>query len=364
MKAAFNQKELVAAVTTVQRAVSSKSSNPALEGILLKLHGSEATLCGYDLDIGITTTVPATVIEEGDIVLSAHLFAEMTKRMPNNTVTIENDEKLITTVTSEPAEFQLVGMTPDEYPELPSFDTLRTFDIEAGMLKSMIRDTFYAISDNPAKPALMGSYFDADNGFLNIVSIDGFRMSVRREKIDTEEKFDFILPKKTLAELLKIAADDEAVVTVALGKKHVVFKVDNYSVVSRLIEGKYVDYRATIPNGTTTSLTIEANRIINSLERMSLMTSDKMQQPVHLVVADDGMKLFCTTALGKANDFIETDYSGEELEIGFNNRYMLDAVKNIESDMLCFEFNGPNRPLKILPTSGDSFIVLVVPMRI
>ena len=364
MKASFNQKELVSAVTTVQRAVSAKSSNPALEGILLKVHGSEATLCGYDLDIGITSVIPATVIEEGDIVLGAHLFAEMTKRMPDSTVTIETDEKLITTITSYPAEFQLVGMTPEEYPELPSFDTLRTFEIEVGTLKGMIRDTFYAISDNPAKPALMGSYFDADNGFLNIVSIDGFRMSVRREKIDSEEKFDFILPKKTLAELLKTAAGDEESFTVALGKKHVVFKVSSYSVVSRLIEGKYVDYRATIPNGSSTSLTIESGRMINSLERMSLMTSDKMQQPVHLVVADDGMKLFCTTSLGKANDFIETSFEGDELEIGFNNRYMLDAVKNIESDMLCFEFNGANRPLKILPTEGDSFIVLVVPMRI
>lgn len=364
MKVSFDQKELVAAVTTVQRAVSSKSSNPALEGILLKAHGSCATLCGYDLEIGITTEIPAVVIEEGEIVLGARLFAEMAKRMPDSTVTLETSDNKIVELTSGAAEFQLVGMSAHEYPELPTFDALHTFDIDAELLRSMIRDTFYAISDNPAKPALMGSLFDVADGYLNLVSIDGFRMSVRREKIDSDQKFEFILPKKTLGELLKINAEEDSVVKAALGKKHVVFKVDNYSVISRLIEGKYVSYKDTIPKDTLTSFTAETRRMIDSLERMSLMTSDKMQQPVHLIVADDGLKLFCTTALGKANDFIDLDFDGDELEIGFNNRYMLDAVKNVEADELLFEFSGPNKPLKILPTSGDSFIILVVPMRI
>ena len=364
MKAVFNRSELAAAVTTVQRAVSTKSSNPALEGILLKAHGSAATLCGYDLDIGITTEIVASVVEEGDIVLSARLFSDIVKLLPDETVTIETDDKLLAYVNSGVTDYQIVGISSYEYPELPSFDTLQTFEIDAGILKSMIRDTFYAISDNPAKPSLMGSLFDVDDGYLNLVSIDGFRMSVRREKIDCDKKFEFILPKKTLGELLKINCEDDSSVKVVVGKKHAVFKIEGYSVVSRLIEGKYVSYKDTIPKGSATTLTVETRRMISAVERMSLLTSDKMQQPVHFVVADDGIKVFCTTAVGKASDYIELDFEGEDIEIGFNNRYMLDAVKNVDADQLIFEFNGPNRPLKILPVSGDSFLILVVPMRI
>ena len=364
MKAVFNKTELVAAVTTVQRAVSTKSSNPALEGILIKAYKASATLCGYDLDIGITTDIPATIIEEGEIVLSARLFSEIVKRMPDEIITIETDDKLLTYVNSGVADYQIVGISSYEYPELPSFDALQSFSVDAGTLKSMIRDTFYAISDNQSKPALMGSLFDAGGGYLNIVSIDGFRMSVRREKIDSEEKFEFILPKKTLGELLRISCDDDSSVDIVVGKKHAIFRIEGYSIVSRLIEGKYVSYKDTIPKGSTTTLKVETNRIISSVERMSLLTSDKMQQPVHFVVADEGIKIFCTTAVGKASDYINLPFEGEELEIGFNNRYMLDAVKNVDADELIFEFNGPNRPLKILPIEGDSFLILVVPVRI
>ena len=364
MKAVFNKTDLVAAVTTVQRAVSTKSSNHALEGILIKAKDSSAVLCGYDLDLGITTEIPAVIVEEGDIVLGARFFADMVKLMPDETITVETDDKLLTYITSGEAIYQIIGISSYEYPELPSFTTLQTFELEAGTLKSMIRDTFYAIGDNPAKPALMGALFDIDGGYLNLVSIDGIRMSVRREKVETEEKFEFILPKKTLGELLKINCADDSIVTVVVGKKHAVFKIEGYSVLSRLIEGKYVSYKDTIPKGSATSLTIETRKIISSVERMSLLTSDKMQQPVHFVVADEGIKMFCTTAVGKANDSIETPFEGEELEIGFNNRYMLDAVKNVNADKLVFEFNGPNRPLKILPVDGDSFLILVVPMRI
>ncbi len=364
MKVVFNRTELSNAVTTVQRAVSSKSSTPALEGILIKTKNSAAELCGYDLEIGITTSIPATVVEPGEIVLSARLFAEIVKKMPDEIVTIETDDKLLAYLHSGLTDYQIVGISSYEFPELPSFEALESFELDSGTLRSMIRDTFYAISDNPSKPALMGSLFDAADGYLNIVSIDGFRMSVRREKIESTNKFEFVLPKKTLGELLKINSDDESPVKIVLGKKHAAFTIDGYCVVSRLIEGKYVPYKDTIPNGCDTTLTIETKQMISSMERMSLLTSDKMQQPVHFLIADEGIKMFCTTAVGKANDFIETRFEGSELEIGFNNRYMLDAVKNVDADELLFEFNGPNRPLKILPVKGDSFLMLVVPMRI
>ncbi len=364
MKITFNKTELVQAVSNVQRAVSTKNSIPALEGILIKAHDNKVTLCGYDLEIGIRTEIDATIVEEGEIVLSAKLFSEIVRRMPDELITIETDEKLITYINSGVADYQIVGISAYEYPELPSFDELESFSLNGNLLKTMIKQTCYAVSDNQSKPIYTGSLFDLKDGFLKVVSVDGFRMAIRKEKIDGERNFNFIVPGKTLSEVLKINCDDESSITVVVGKKHVTFKIDNYSIVSRLIEGKFLDYDGTIPAGASTSLRVNTREIASSVERMSLLTSEKMQSPVRFIVADEGIKLFCTTVVGKASDYINLPFEGSEVEIGFNNRYLLDAIKNTDTDELLFEFNGPLKPLKILPIEGDSFVFLVVPMRL
>ncbi len=364
MKVTFSKNELVQAVSNVQRAVSTKNSIPALEGILIKAYDHKALLCGYDLEIGIKTEIDATIIEEGDIVLSAKLFSDIVRRMPDELITIETDDKLITYINSGVADYQVVGISSYEYPELPSFDELESFSINGNILKSMIKQTYFAISDNQSKPIYTGSLFDLKSGVLNLVSIDGFRMAVRKERITGDNNFNFIVPGKTLSEVLKMNCDDETEIKVIVGKKHVVFKIDNYSIVSRLIEGKFLDYAGTVPNGAETTLRVKTREIASSVERMSLLTNEKLQSPVRVIVADNGIKLLCTTAVGKASDYIDLAFDGSEVEIGFNNRYLLDAIKNSETDELIFEFNGPLKPLKILPTEGDSFIFLVVPMRL
>lgn len=365
MKLTFKKSELVHAVSNVQRAVSTKSSNPALEGILIKATGDTVTLCGYDLEIGIRTTIDATIVEEGEVVLSAKLFSDIVRRMPSEIITIETDEKFITYIHSGVADYQIVGISSYEYPELPTFDELESFELNGELLKNMIKQTCYAVSDNQAKPIYTGSLFDFNDGYLKVVSVDGFRMAIRKEKIDGDHSFSFVVPGKTLSEVLKInCSDDESKIRIILGKKHVIFKIDNYSIVSRLIEGKFIEYEGTIPKGATTKLKVNTREIASSVERMSLLTNEKMQSPVRFIVADDGIKLHCTTAVGKASDCISVPFEGSEVEIGFNNRYLLDAIKNADTDELCLEFNGPLKPLKVLPTEGDSFIFLVVPMRL
>lgn len=364
MKLSFNKSELVQAVTNVQRAVSTKNSIPALEGILIKAHENKVVLCGYDLEIGIRTVISATIIEEGEIVLSAKLFSDIVRRMPDEIITLETDEKLITYIHSGVADYQIVGISSYEYPELPTFDELESFSLDGELLKNMIKQTYYAISDNQAKPIYTGSLFDFKKGRLNIVSVDGFRMAIRSEKIDGDHSFNFVVPGKTLSEVLKINCDEESLIQIIVGKKHVIFKIENYSVISRLIEGSFIEYEGTIPDGATTTLTVNTREIASSVERMSLLTNEKMQSPVRFIVADEGIKLHCTTVVGKASDYINLPFDGSEIEIGFNNRYLLDAIKNADTDELKFEFNGPLKPLKILPTEGDSFIFLVVPMRL
>ncbi len=364
MKVSFNKLELVQAVSNVQRAVSTKNSNAALEGIFIKAQNKKVTLCGYDLELGIRTELDALIIEEGEIVLSAKMFADIVRRMPDEVITIETDDKLITYINSGVVDFQIVGISAFEYPELPSFEAIESFELNGDLLKNMIKQTYYAISDNQSKPIYTGSLFDLNNGYLNIVSVDGFRMAVRKEKVDVDLHCNFIVPGKTLSEVMKINCEDDGNINVIVGKKHVIFKIKNYSVVSRLIEGKFLEYAGTIPSGAQTSLRVKTREIASSVERMALLTNEKLQTPVRVIVADEGIKLHCTTVVGKASDYINVSFDGSEVEIGFNNRYLLDAIKNADTDELLFEFNGPLKPLKVMPVEGDSFVFLVVPMRL
>jgi len=364
MKISFNKFNLVQAVGNVQRAVSTKSSNAALEGIFIRAFDKKVTLCGYDLEIGIRTELQAVIVEEGEIVLSAKLFSDIVRKMPDEIITIETDDKLITYINSGVADYQIIGISASEYPELPSFDELQSFSINASLLQGMIKQTFFAISDNQSKPIYTGSLFDIKDGFLNIVSIDGFRMALRKEKVNVESDFNFIVPGKTLSEVMKITCENDVDIKVIVGKKHVIFKIENYSVVSRLIDGKFIEYASSIPVGSQTSLKVKTRELLSSVERMSLLTNEKLQTPVRLIVADEGIKMSCTTVVGRASDYIDLPFNGSEVEIGFNNRYLLDALKNTDTDELLMEFNGPLKPIKILPVEGESFVFLVVPMRL
>lgn len=363
MKFSCNQKDFSAAVTNVQRAVSTKSNLPALEGILIRAEEGRILLCGYDLEIGITTYINCNVQEKGEIVVSAKLLGEIVRRLPENTVNIETDEKMIVYITSGCAEYNIVGISSEEYPELPKVEEMENISINSNILKTMIKQTIFAISDDPTKPTYTGSLFNIENNLLNIVSVDGFRMAIRQEAISCDKNSKFVVPGKTLSEILKLISDEEKSVNIIIGQRHAVFKVENYSIISRLIEGNFLDYKTTVPAESKTEMIINTRSFIASVERMSLLTSDKIQSPIRCVVEDTQIKLFCSTAIGKANDAISAKITGENVEIGLNCRYLLDALKNTETDEVKIQLNGSLTPMKVVPTQGDSFLFLVVPMR-
>lgn len=363
MKFSCNQKDFSAAVTNVQRAVSTKTNLPALEGILIKAEEGKITLCGYDLEIGITTFIECNVQEKGEIVVSAKLLGEIVRRLPENTVDIKTDEKMIVYINSGQAEYNIVGISSEEYPELPKVEEMENISINSNIIKTMIKQTIFAISDDLTKPIYTGSLFDIENNLLKIVSVDGFRMAIRQETISCDKNSKFVVPGKTLSEILKLITDDENNVDIIIGQRHAVFKIENYSIISRLIEGNFLDYKTTVPPDKKTEIVINTRSFIAAVERMSLLTSDKIQSPIRCVVEDTQVKLFCSTAIGKANDAIAADINGENVEIGLNCRYLLDALKNTETDEVKIQLNGSLTPMKIVPIEGDSFLFLVVPMR-
>ncbi|MBQ6152224.1 MAG: DNA polymerase III subunit beta [Ruminococcus sp.] len=363
MKFNCMRSELTKAVLSVSRAVSAKSSQPALEGVLIKAYDSVLSLTGYDLEIGITTNIGASIEEQGEVVVSAKLFSDIIRNLPEEIVSIETDERLITTINSGSSEYQIVGISSAEYPELPRVDELEKIKIDAAVLKDMIRETVFAVSDNMSKPIYTGSLFDIDPGVLRIVAIDGFRMAIREEQVESELNTKFVVPSKTQQEIIRLISDEEQVEMI-VGSRHITFKIDNYTVISRLIEGTFLDYKTTVPQKCTTEFKINKRLLSSAVERMLPMTGEKIQSPVRANVTADEIKLSCTTTVGRATDSLPVSAIGNEVVIGFNNRYMLDALKNADTDEVKIEMSGSLSPIIIKPVEGNNFLYLVVPMRL
>ena len=355
--------DLSYAVGNVSRAVSAKATIPALEGVLIKAYNNQLEISGYDLEIGIVTCVEATVIEEGEIVVSARLFNEIIRKLPEEIVNIETDERMITYISSGAADYQIVGINSSEYPELPYVEELSTLTIKAELLKNMIRQTLFAVSDNMAKPIYTGSLFDIDGGVMRVVAVDGFRMAIREENVDSDLNTKFVVPGKTQSEILKLITDNDKDVSITVGQRHIVMKIENYSIISRLIEGSFLDYKTTVPKTAATEFVINTRVLASSVERMALLTTDKVQTPVRCSITANEIKLSCSTTVGRANDMIPASVVGKDVEIGFNNRYLLDALKNTDTDEVKVILNGSLSPMVIRPVSGESFTFLVVPMR-
>ena len=364
MKFKCMKSDLSLAISNVVRAVSNKTANPALEGILIKAYDNKIELTGYDQEIGIITSVEAQIKNEGEIIVSAKLFSEIVRKLPEEIVSFETDERLITYIVSGNADYQIIGMSSSDYPELPTFKETDKFSVNAGILKNMIRQTIFAVSDNITKPIYTGALFDIDNKNFKIVSVDGFRMAIREENIDSTSKNKFVVPKKTLSEILKLVNDEDKNVEIIIGQRHIIFNIENYSIISRLIEGNFLDYNSTVPKTEKTYFTIKTSILADAVERMALLADEKIQSPIRCVVCDDEIKLSCSSAKGKASDNISINYAGEDVEIGFNNRYLLEALKNSDTDEVKIILNGSLSPMIIKPIDSESFIFLVVPMRL
>lgn len=364
MKFTCLRSDLSTAVNNVQRAVAVKASIPALEGILIKAYNGNLVLSGYDLEIGITTSMEATVDMEGEIVVSAKLFGDIIRKLPQEIVTIETDDRMVTYITSGNAAYQIVGISTAEYPDLPKFEETDKIIIKGGILRDMIRQTIYAVSDNTSKPIYTGSLFEIKNKVFTIVSIDGYRMAIRKENIDSDSSNEFVIPKKTQSEVLKLIVNEDEDVEIIIGQRHTMFKVGTFYVISRLIEGTFIDYLSTIPKGTDTEVIVNTREITQAVERMGLLASEKIPSPVKCTFSGDEIVLTCKTTMGKANDSINTTIAGKDVEIGFNNRYLLDALKNCETDEIKMILNGGLSPMIVKPVKSDDFLYLVVPMRI
>ena len=364
MKFTVNKSDITEAVGNIQRAVSTKTSIPALEGILLGVDENGLELCAYDLELGITTVIPAFVTEPGKAVLSAKLFSDIVRRTPAETITVTVDEKNMATLESGYSRFSIIGIPAEEFPELPKLSDSTQFSLAGSLLKSMIRQTLFAIAESDAKPIHQGSLFNMEKGVLDVVSVDGYRLAKRSEPIQFEEDLSFVVPGKTLSEILKLIKDSDDPVEISAGRRHILFKIDNYTVISSLLEGEFLNYKAAIPPDSQTEVVLKTREAIDSVERVSLLITDRLKSPVRCLFSDNELKLNCTTSMGRASDQLDVEMTGQSVEIGFNNRYLLEALRNTECDEVKVQLGGPLSPMKVVPKDGDSSLFLVLPVRL
>ena len=366
MKFSCEKALLQAAISTTSRAVSPKSSIPALEGILLEA-GSDLRLTGYNLETGIRTIVPADIREEGTLVLGARLFGEIVRKLPDDIVTFQSENYMVN-IKCGMSEFNILGTDPEEFPELPTVEYQNSLILPQSRLKAMISQTLFAVSDNESRPIHTGSLFEVDSEGLTIVSVDGYRLALRHESIDKKEgaeTFSFVVPGAALSEVEKICSDVDEPASVTQGARHVMFKVGDTMLVSRRLEGEFLAYRQAIPRNNTIHVEGDTRALLSSIDRVSLIISDKLKSPLRCVFDGNLLKISTKTAIGDAYDECPLSGDGGGLEIGFNNKYLMDALKAAPADKVRLELTTGVSPCVILPTEGEeNFLYMVLPVRL
>lgn len=352
------------AITHVAKGVSQKSTIPALERLKLRLDHDILELTGYDLEFGIQHSIEVESDCVGEFAILPRLLSEAVRRFSGDRVTMEVDDAFTVKLTCDATEFQLSAMSAEEFPALPSLDPSAGMQIEQPVLSSMIRQTHYAASVSEAKPVLTGELFEVKENMLHVAAIDGYRLAVRQEPISSAEPYHFVVPKRTLLEVANMLRDEaEELCTISADRRHVVFEFNGYTVFSRLLEGEFHNYRSSIPSEFQTEITIDTNELTRCLERCSLLISGKYNAPVRCTFSGNSLGIWCRTGIGEINDKIPAQVSGPDVTIGFDNRFLLDAVRAADCDQIKIQLSGGNRVAKLVPPEGESFLFLLMPVQ-
>lgn len=368
MKFSCEKAILQTAVTTAGRVVAPKSTIQALEGVLLETENDRLQISGYNLETGIVTHVEAEVRKPGAIVLSARLLGEILRRMPDDAVSVTSDADCSVHIQCGPTSFDIKGSNDEDFPELPSVNVGSNLVVTQGDLRSMIAQTIFAVSDNESRPIHTGALFETDNGVLTMVAVDGYRLALRREKLLNQlgDGLSFVVPGAALNEVEKICADSDDTVIITQGDRHVLFSMGDTLLVARRLEGEFLNYRQTIPKNNAIILEAEAADLQRSIDRASLIINDKLKSPLRCKFEDGTLSITSKTAIGAAFDRCPITGDGKGLEIGFNNRFLMDAVKAAPASRVRLELNTATSPCLVLPLEGekDNFLYMVLPVRL
>ena len=365
MKITVDKNELLETVANLSRAVLNRAAIPVLEGILLSAENGILTMMAYNLEIGMTKKLNIKTEREGDIVLNARLFLEILRKLNGNSVTIEVDEKMTCHIKSGDTNFDIVGMESEDFPEMPSVAEHKKITVSSEVLKKMVRTTSFAAAQNEnTRPVLTGIKFEIKNGNLTLVAIDGNRLAVRHGLIKYGDDMEFIVSGRAISEAVKTIGEEDEDISIRVGLKHISFEVAGYFTISRLLDGEYIDYKRSIPNTCQNKMNIETKIFMDIVDRVALIINDQIKTPIRMLFADGKIEFTSVSSIGRAKEILENDFSGPNFEIGFNSRYILEALKATETENIEVCFNGPSSAAVIKPVDNDEFLYLVMPMRL
>lgn len=366
MKFTCEKALLVSAISVAGRTVSPKSSIPCLEGILLRA-GVGVQLTGFNLETGITVKVAADVREAGICVMPARLFFDIIRKLPDEEVTVEVDDKLQVSIRGGVSSFQITAMDAEDYPELPDVNASQGITIPQQALREMIGGTIFSVSENQARPIHTGCLIEVADDSITMVAVDSFRLARRtwhsEEPLGRTQKF--VVPATGLREVEKILSESDEPAVFTLGEKHILFEIGSATLVCRILEGEFIDWRRVVPSDNTVILTANVAELMSSIERVSLIVSEKIKSPVRCMFGENIADFRTVNTIGSAHDTCSIAGNGGEMEIGFNCRYLLDALRAVPSEEVTLELKGNLFPIVFTPVDDKhDFAYMVLPVRL
>lgn len=368
MKIICEKEKILKGITSVINGVASKTTMPILEGILLQTNDNELKLTSYDLEIGIEYILEANVEEQGNTVVNAVMFSEIIKRLPSTEIKITINENNLLEIECEGSLYKLATMNPDDFPELPKINVDNSIEIEQTTLKNMIRKTIFAVSQEENRPIFTGCLFEVKENKLNVVAVDGYRLAVKtKELVNSGNDFSSVIPGKTLNEVNKIISDSFDTVKIGISRNQALFEMENCKIVTRLLDGEFLNYTNTIPKNWETRVKVNKNNIQNCFERILLISASSIEKekkyPVKINIELGKVTISCANQTGDAKEEIYVDTEGKDLEVGFNPRFFLDALKAIDDEEVYIEFGTNRSPCIIKPVEDGDYIYMILPIK-
>lgn len=363
MKIKCMKDELLEGINIVQKAVSVKASMPIMEGILVEAIG-RLKLTGNDLEIGIEAYIDADIKEPGSVVLNAKMFGSIINKLPNEEITIEVKSDLMVHIMCGTCKFEIKGLAPQQFPALPQVKEDKSFEVDQKVIKDMIKQTSFAASTDDSRPILTGILVECKDGELTFVAIDGFRMAIRKRLLKKDVTLRAVVPSKTLNEIGKILTGN-GTVKISLEKSQIMFEMAACKVVSRLLEGEYINYSSIIQNGCQTYVTVSTKDLLSSIERASLISGmEDKRIPVTFNIQDDKIVITSKTTNGAAREEVKAKIDGNNLETNFNPKYFIDALKAADDEKVSIQLTTNIAPCTINPLEGEEYVYLVLPVRV
>ncbi len=366
MQLICSKNDLVKAVNIVSKAVSAKTSLPVLECVYLAAAGDKLTLIGNDMDLGIKTSIKASVREEGEIAVNSKIFSEIIRRLPEEEVILEEAGERDIKIRSGKAEFSLRGQNAAEFPVLPTVAQADPFVLSQKVFRDMIKNTIFSIApEDSGRPILTGELIDIRGGYLYLVSVDGFRISMRRTAGNFSEEKKCTVPGKALNELQKILeGEEEALVSIRLTGTHAVFEIEDTTVITRLLDGEFLQYQRNLNMEYPAYAEVATKALLDSVDRAALISRESKNSPIKFQFTENHVIITSNAENGSIYEEVEASYNGEDMAIAFNPKYFLEALKAIESETIRIYLNTSLTPCIMKDPEGEDFKYFILPIRL